>query len=200
MREIKDQKSNIKKIEIIVGKNERKVIPYVWVNGREEEIWLEVRLIGEGASVTIVGIFLGTGNNSIIFNTNIIHEVKNTKSLTTLRGVFKDKASFNNDGMVRIYKGAKGADGFFSSKILLFDDSKGRSVPSLEIDENDLKAGHASTVGRPNEEQLFYLRSRGLNEKEAENLIISGFFQQILYLFSENEQEKIKKEIQSTLK
>lgn len=196
----KNQKSNRKRVKVIVGKNENKLLPYVWINNEEKEVYLDVRLVGKGASVKIIGIFLGMGNKSVVFNTNVAHSAKNTKSLTVIRGVFKDRSSFSSDGMVRINKGAKGADGYFASKILLFDDAKGRSVPSLEIDENELKAGHASAVGRPDEEQTFYLRSRGLTEKEAESLIISGFFKPAIAMLSLNKQKNIEKQLNACLK
>lgn len=188
-----------KTIKIIVKNNEEKIIPFIWVNGEESEISYDVQLQGEGASVHLIGIFLGTGNNAIVFNTNVVHGASNTLSRTTLRGVFQDHASFKNDGMVRINKGAKNADGYFASKILLFDDAKGRSVPSLEIDENELKAGHASTVGRPDEEQMFYLRSRGLSEKEAEQLIISGFFEPVINLLPVDQQKNAREKVESIL-
>lgn len=190
----------MKKKEFIVERNEDKVIPYIWINGEDKEVVLNARLTGEGATVKIVGVFLGTENSSIIFNTNVMHEAEKTKSLTIIRGVFKNNSSFNNDGMVRINKGAKGADGYFASKILLFDNAKGRSVPSLEIDENELKAGHASTVGRPDEEQLFYLQSRGLSEKEAEELLISGFFKPAIAMLPLNKQKNIEKQLNACLK
>ncbi len=190
----------MKHIEVVVKKNEEKVVPFVWINGSENEVSVDARLVGDGAKLQIVGIFLGTNTSSIIFNTNVVHEAKNTKSLTTLRGVFRNKAAFNNDGMVRINKGAKNADGFFAAKILLFDDAKGRSVPSSEIDENELKAGHASTVGRPDENQLFYLRSRGLSEKVAEELVVSGFFEPILRLLPQSIEDSTRKKIASTAK
>ncbi len=189
----------MKKIEVVVGKNEEKVVPFVWVNGNDEEVFLDASLIGEGARLTIVGIFLGSEQHNITFNTRVLHKAPHTKSLTALRGVFLQQSSINNDGMITIQKGAKGADGYFSSKILLFDDAKGRSVPSLEIDENDLKAGHASTVGRPDENQLFYLRSRGLSEKQAEQLIIQGFFDPVLAHLKLSEQKKIRKQLTSVL-
>ena len=189
----------MKNIKIVVKKNEEKVVPFVWINGSENEISVDARLVGDGARLQIVGIFLGTDEKSVVFNTNVVHQAPNTKSLTTIRGVFRNKSAFNNDGMVRINKGAKGADGFFASKILLFDDAKGRSVPSLEIDENDLKAGHASTVGRPDENQLFYLRSRGLSEKDAEKLIISGFFDLLIHLLPQNDQLDVKKKMSKLL-
>ncbi|MBI4079305.1 MAG: SufD family Fe-S cluster assembly protein [Candidatus Levybacteria bacterium] len=186
-------------IEIVIKKNENKVFPFVWINSDEEEVVIDARLVGEGARLSIIGIFVGADQKHITFNTNIVHEAKNTYSRTTLRGVFKDHSVFSNDGLVRINKGAKGADGFFDSKVLLFDDAKGRSVPSLEIDENELKAGHASTVGRPDAEQIFYLRSRGLSEEEAEKLIVSGFFTPILKQFSKDKQLQLSKRIEEML-
>ena len=179
--------------------NEEKVLPFLWINGKEDGISYTVRLVGDGASVRLVGIFLGKGQKEITFNTTVIHESLHTTSRTELRGVFFDRAFFNNDGLITITKGAKGADGFFRSKILLFGDAKGRSVPSLEIEENEVKAGHASTVGRPDEQQLFYLRSRGLSEQEAERLIISGFFDPVLKYFPKEEQKEIIKKIHNVL-
>ncbi|MBI4084460.1 MAG: SufD family Fe-S cluster assembly protein [Candidatus Levybacteria bacterium] len=166
----------MKSLQIVVKKNEEKLLPILWFGDKESEIHITAQLIGDCGTLTIVGIFFGTANNSVIFNTDVIHQGRNTKSLTFVRAVFKDTASFNSDGMVRIQKGAKNANGYFNSKVLLFDDAKGRSVPSLEINENEVKAGHASTIGRPDENQLFYLQSRGLSEREAQELIISGFF------------------------
>lgn len=190
-----ESRSRNGKIEIIVKEHEEKLFPFIWINGDETEVSVSVRLIGEGANLKLLGIFLGTNSSSVIFNTHVSHEAKNTKSLTTIRGVFLNKSLFNNDGMVYIQKGAKGADGYFASKILLFEDAKGKSVPSLEIDENEIKAGHASTVGRPDLEQLFYLQSRGLSEKEAEKLIISGFFEPILNLLPTEQKNQTKKSL-----
>ncbi len=187
----------MREIKIIVKKNEKKILPFVWVNGEEEAVLINAQLTGEGANLQIVGVFLGTDAHSVVFNTSVTHEAKNTKSLTTIRGVFKNTSSFTNDGMVRINRGAKNADGYFASKILLFDDAKGRSVPSLEIDENELKAGHASTVGRPDENQLFYLRSRGLSEVDASQLLVTGFFEPVVSLLPTDEQKTVRARIES---
>lgn len=190
----------MRNIKIVVGEDEEKILPFVWINGKQSEVFYDVELVGQGASVTLVGVFLGSSNNTVNFNTRITHKAPNTKSLTTLRGVFLERSSINNDGLITIKKGAKGADGYFASKILLFDDAKGRSVPSLEIDENELKAGHASTVGRPDESQLFYLRSRGLSKREAEQLIIAGFFDPVVKLLSLDQQRAIKRQVRNYLK
>ncbi len=190
----------MKVIQLTIKKNEDKIFPYVWINGEEEEVTVKATIEGDGASLVICGIFLGNKSHKIVFNTEVTHVGKNTKSLTTLRAVFVDNAIFSNDGMVRIQKGAKNTDGYFQSKVLLFADAKGRSVPSLEIDENEVKAGHGSTIGRPDPQQLFYLRSRGLSEKEAEALLVTGFFEPIITLLPLVDQSSTKKRIESYLK
>jgi Fe-S cluster assembly protein SufD len=180
-------------INIEVKENEERVYPFVWDKEKGSEFTLSATLIGDNSSLTVLAIFLGKGNSIVTFNTDVTHIGKHTKSLTLIRSVFLDRSVFNNDGMIRIQKGAKDTNGYFDSKILLFDDAKGRSVPSLEIDENEVKAGHGSTIGRPDENQLFYLRSRGLSEKEAEKLIISGFFDPIIKMFPEKYRSMAKK-------
>lgn len=178
----------MKKLTVTVKENEEKVLSVIRFPDDESALTLTVRL-KRGASVVIVGVFFGEGENSFVFNTDVIHEGLHTKSLTFIRGVFRDRSQFSNDGMVRMMKGAKNANGYFNSKVLLFDHAKGRSVPSLEIDENEVKAGHGSTIGRPDENQLFYLRSRGLSEEEASRLIISGFFQPAIELMLKKDRE-----------
>ena len=187
------------KIEIVVKENEEEILPFISINGEREDTSLIVRLAGNNARVFIAGIFLGSEQNASVFNTTVIHQNTNTYSRTDLRGVFLNHASFTNDAMIRIEKGSKQADGFFTSKILLFDDAKGRSVPSLEIDENEVKAGHASTIGRPNAEQLFYMQSRGLSQKDAERLLIAGFFGPLYKYFSTLQQKLVQKEVHKIL-
>lgn len=182
-------------IQISIKENKNQVIPFFWTDERENEVSISVSLDGEGASVILVGIFLGTDTNTLRFNTSVTHNAPNTKSLTTLRGVFKDNSTFSNNGLVSIKKGAKNADGYFSSKVLLFDSARGKSIPSLEIDENELKAGHASTVGKPDEDQLFYLRSRGLTEKQAIDLLVMGFFTPLFRYLTTDDIQKISKKL-----
>jgi len=187
----------MEKIELI--QNETKIIPFIWIDGNEKDVEYKVSLSGDNSSVQIVGIFLGTKSSAITFNTDVTHTGKKSYSRTDIRGVFLDNASISNDGMIRITKGAKGSDGYFTSKILLFDNAKGISVPSLEIDENELKAGHASTIGRPDEEQLFYMQSRGLSEKEAQKLLIYGFFEPVIKLLPKELQQTTRERVETYL-
>jgi Fe-S cluster assembly protein SufD len=187
----------MKEIVLDIAANEEIVLPIIWVNNDETEISIKVKMLGNNSTLTIVGIFYGDEGHSVICNTDVTHVGKNTKSLTTIRCVMKDTAYFNNDGMIRIQKGAKNTNGYFQSKILLFDDAKGRSVPSLEIDENEVKAGHGSTIGRPDPTQLFYMQSRGLPEEEATRLIISGFFEPIIELLSEKDRQEVRQKLRT---
>lgn len=187
-------------LELAIKENEELVYPFIWINGKEKEITIRVNLIGANSSVLLYGIFLGNGNRQIVFNTDVVHSGKNTRSMIHIRAVFFDESSFSNDGMIRILKGAKNADGFFASKVLLFDSAKGRSVPSLEIDENEVKAGHGSTIGRPDPRQLFYMRSRGLTEKEAESLIVEGFFDPVVRLLPTTQRRATNMQITKFLK
>lgn len=211
---VKSLSRDMKQIDVIVNENEETILPVIWIDGvfyewkqaslvnaseNSEEITLHAKLGGKNASLLVVGIFLGKKYNSVKFDTDITHVGLHTKSLTTIRAVFLDHSSFNNEGMVRIHKGAKDTNGSFQSKVLLFDDARGRSVPSLEIDENEVKAGHGSTIGRPEAEQLFYMQSRGMSETEAERLIISGFFEPVIALLGKEEQNKVREQLEKHL-
>jgi Fe-S cluster assembly protein SufD len=182
----------MKEIEFLVTDNEQKILPFVFSNDTVDDIKLRVRLTGDNSAVQIICIYYGIGRNLLTFQTDVTHEGKGTRSLTFIRAVCKEHAAFSNDGMVRMLQGAKNANGYFDSKVLLFDDAKGRSVPSLEIDENEItKAGHGSTIGRPDELQLFYMQSRGLSEKESQQLIISGFFYPAIQMLPDKDKKAL---------
>lgn len=175
-------------LKIIVKKNEEKVLPIVWID-ENQQLSIEASLVGEGANFTILGIILGQDHRQFVLNANIYHKAPRTKSRVNIRGVLRDHAQFNNEGLIHIKKGARNADGLFTAKVLLFDDAKGRSVPSLEIDENEVKAGHAVTTGQVDGNMLFYLVSRGLTRQDAEKLIVSGFFEPIVNQLPKKEKE-----------
>lgn len=186
-------------IELEIKDHEDLVYPFVWINDEQENVTIKITIIGDNSSVLLCGLFLGSKGKHITFTTDVLHIGRHTKSRTMIRGVFFDNAVLHNDSVIRIQKGAKHTDAFFQSKILLFDDAKGRSVPSLEIDENEVKAGHGSTIGRFDESEMFYLRSRGLSEKEAEALLVLGFFDPILQLVPTTIRTEAKKKMSKFL-
>ena len=158
---------------LVLNKGQKEIIPFELL---EKEKRLEVVLAGENASVEVVGLVLGRGSEEKSLEAYITHVAPNTKSNVNVRAVLRGKAKFDFRGNVRIEKGAKGADAYLRSDALLFDDAKmGDDTPALEILEPDVKAGHAATIGKVDENMLFYLMTRGLSRSQAEKLFVYGF-------------------------
>ena len=102
------------------------------------------------------------------------------------------------NGLVKIEKGAKGTNAWLAAHLLLLSEkAKGKAIPSLEILENDIKAGHATTVGRINDLEMFYLMSRGLPKKVAKSMIVTGFLQSMISQFPKQLAGKAAKALQT---
>ena len=162
---------------LFLKKDQKKTIPFELL---ESEKRLDIILVGENASVEVVGLVLGKGAEEKALEAYITHAAPNTKSRVDVRSVLRGRSTFAFRGNVKIEKGAKGADAYLRSDVLLFDEAKmGDDTPALEILELDVKAGHAVTIGKVDEQMLFYLMSRGLTRKQAERLLIKGFVEPI---------------------
>ncbi|MEK7571918.1 MAG: SufD family Fe-S cluster assembly protein [Patescibacteria group bacterium] len=180
---------------VIIKENETLVLPILWT-GEESEISYEVLLSGQGASVAILGLLLGKDDAALQIKINVTHAAKNTKSEVILKGALTDAAKVNFEGLVKINHGATGTNAWLAAHLLLLSDkSKGRAIPSLEILENDIKAGHATTVGRINDIEMFYLMSRGLSREQAKQFVVQGFLASILEKFPREFQQKAKKNV-----
>ncbi len=163
---------------IILQKDEKKVIP-ILLSANQERI--DINLVGEGSEVEVVGLVLGEKTDEKALEVYITHSAARTRSKVNVRAVLRNKSTFAFRGNVRIENGAKGADAYLRSDALLFDDAKmGDDTPALEILERDVKAGHAATVGKVDEQMLFYLMSRGISRVQAEKLLIHGFIEPIM--------------------
>jgi len=96
-------------------------------------------------------------------------------------GVIRDKATLTFNGIGHILKGAKGSDAQQESRVLMLSDhARGDANPILLIDENEVTAGHAASIGRVDPEEMYYLMSRGLRKADAERLVIRGFLGSVL--------------------
>ncbi len=138
-------------------------------------------LEGEGSVSTSHTIALGAGRAHMDLTSRMVHIGRFSESDTTARGVMQGKANAVYRGLTHILKGASGANGQQSEKLLMLSgDSRADAIPMLLIDENDVKCGHAASVGQINEDQLFYLMSRGISEASAKRLIVWGFVDPVL--------------------
>ena len=172
--------------------NQEKVLPLVWTSG-SGEITVNAKLIGRGAKLNVVGAFLLSNKDEVKLDINIDHVAQDTTSDTVIKSVLNDSSVGSFSGLVDIKKGAKNTNTFFREDALLLSDSaKAEAIPSLEIDENEVKAGHASTVGPVDPEMLFYLMSRGINQKSARKLIVQGYFTGVLDQLPQKEKTRLE--------
>jgi Fe-S cluster assembly scaffold protein SufB len=166
--------------KIVIKKDEERVVPLLWT-GKETELAYTITLAEPGARLIFSGLLLGNESDSLVIDVNVIHAAPNTTSEIIIKSALTDQARAEIRGLVKIEPGAKGTQTWLAAHLLLLSQTaKGLAIPSLEILENDVKAGHATTVGRINDIELFYLMSRGLSAKTARQLIVAGFLQDMI--------------------
>ena len=169
----------MKNISLTLKENQEKVLPLVWTSG-SEEIVVNATLSGRGARLNVVGAFFLANSDEVKATINITHAAADTYSNTLIKSVLTERARGGFYGLVKINHGAKNTDTYFrEDALLLSKDAKAEAIPSLEIDENEVKAGHASTVGPVDDEMMFYLQSRGITQEEAKRMIVQGYLQGI---------------------
>ena len=133
-------------------------------------------LVGDGAYGDTKTVVVGRGEQTQNFTTKVVHFGKNTEGYILKHGVMKDSASSIFNGIGHILHGASKSNAEQESRVLMLSEkARGDANPILLIDEDDVTAGHAASVGRVDPVQLYYLMSRGIPKKEAERLVIHGF-------------------------
>ncbi len=155
------------------------------------------QLIGLGASAELAGVFLGRDRELYDLAVKIGHQAPQTKSLLKIRGVLDDEAKAIYRGLVKIEREARGADAFQSvDTLVLSDRAEMDPIPALEIKNNEVRCGHAATVGQLDQEKLFYLRSRGLDQRASLALMIEGFLKSAIDLAPTKElREKVSRDV-----
>jgi Fe-S cluster assembly protein SufD len=133
-------------------------------------------LMGDGSHGDTKTVVVGRGEQKQNFTTAIIHYGKRSEGYILKHGVMKESASSIFNGIGKIEYGATKANAEQESRVLMLSEkARGDANPILLIDEDDVTAGHAASVGRVDPLQLYYLMSRGITKKEAERLVIHGF-------------------------
>ncbi len=140
-----------------------------------------VYLLGEGAHGEILSIaFAGNGQHQDAGG-KIVHVAPNTTSNVFAKSISKDGGRSSYRGLLEVAKGAHGARSKVVCDALLLDeDSRSDTYPTIRIGEDDVDVGHEATVSKVGEEQLFYLMSHGIPEEEAGKLIVNGFIEPIV--------------------
>jgi Fe-S cluster assembly protein SufD len=155
----------------------------VTVGGSLVRLLPTVDFVAPGASAELLGVYFATSGQFFEHRMFVDHKVPNAKSRVNYKGALSgDQAHTVWIGDVFIRAAAEGTDTYeLNRNLLLSDGARADSVPNLEIETGEIVgAGHASTTGRFDDEQLFYLMSRGITLEDARRLVVRGFFNEIV--------------------
>ncbi len=140
-----------------------------------------VRLAGTGANVQDTQVMFGHNKQHFDFHTFTHHLAPHTTSQVRVRGVLKDRARSVFYGLVRIDHGAKNSNAHLEDHVMILNPgAHADAIPALEIEENEVRCSHSASVGRIDEEKVFYAMSRGLDEDSARCLIVEGFLSPVI--------------------
>ncbi|MYU49971.1 Fe-S cluster assembly protein SufD [Lactobacillus salivarius] len=138
-------------------------------------------LVGDGSHAELKVVGISTSDQIQGIDTRVTNIGKNTIGHILQHGVALDASELTFNGIGHVMKRSKGSDAQQESRILMLSpQARGDANPILLIDDNDVTAGHAASIGRVNPEQLYYLMSRGLQKRLAEKLVIRGFLAPVL--------------------
>jgi Fe-S cluster assembly protein SufD len=147
---------------------------------------METRLGGEGADARVTGAYATHRRQHIDFDTTQEHAAPNTTSDLAFRGVLQGRSSAVWKGNIIVDPGAQKTDAFQESRNLLISKrAHADAIPGLEIQANDVRCTHAAAVAQVDPEQLFYLRSHGLEDEVAKRLVIEGFLAALVERFEQ---------------
>ena len=185
-----DKDATFKSITVTIGGSVVRLLP-------------TVEFTGSGADAELLGVYFATSGQYFEHRIFVDHCVPNAKSRVNFKGALSgDKAHTVWIGDVFIRANAEGTDTYeLNRNLLLTDGARADSVPNLEIETGEIVgAGHASTTGRFDDEQLFYLMSRGISIEDARRLVVRGFFSEIISeIADEQAQERLMNRIDSEL-
>ena len=166
-----------------LGRNSRLKHVVVSLGGKTVRITPTAEFTAPGAEVELLGIYFADAGQHLEHRSYVDHAVANCKSRVTYKGALQGKGAHTVwIGDVLIRKAAEGTDTYeLNRNLLLTDGARADSVPNLEIETGEIEgAGHASASGRFDDEQLFYLQARGINELDARRLVVRGFLNEVI--------------------
>jgi Fe-S cluster assembly protein SufD len=141
----------------------------------------ELDLAGKGSTGRMSGFYFTDGVQHLDHDTQQNHLAQNTSSDLLFKGALRDESRSVWQGMIYVAPGAQKTDGYQANRnLVLSPKARADSIPGLEILADDVRCTHGATVGKIDADQVFYLRSRGIPYREAERLIVEGFFDPIM--------------------
>jgi len=174
----------------VVGADATLDLTVIALPGVSARIPLTIDLVGEGAQVNLSGIYLSNGSDKVDFDITMNHRVGHCQSTQLFNGIAAGSARCGFFGKIVVAPDAQQTEAFQTNhNILLGDEAKVETKPRLEIYADDVKCSHGATIGKLNEEEQYYMRSRGIPEDEAKVLQMISFVAPVLATLPETDAE-----------
>ena len=156
-------------------------LQFVVLPGESRDIEVSVDLCGPGAEAHLKGLYLCGGDEKVNFRIVMHHKAPGCKSTQLFNGIAGGNAQVRFDGTIVVAPDAQQTEAYQENhNIVLTDTAKVETKPQLEIYADDVKCSHGATVGQLNEDELFYMRSRGIPESEARTLQMLSFLSPVI--------------------
>jgi Fe-S cluster assembly protein SufD len=167
-----------------VGRDAKLVTLNFAVGGKLARADVEVELLGPGAESDMLGLIFGEDRQQFDYHTLQGHRAPHTRSDLLFKAALDDRSHAAYTGVIIIDRGAQRSDAYQANRnLLLSEGARADTEPMLEIEADDVRCTHGATVGPVDEEQLFYVMSRGLAPDPAARVIVDGFFEEVLEKF-----------------
>ncbi|WP_122090172.1 Fe-S cluster assembly protein SufD [Halalkalicoccus subterraneus] len=173
-----------------------------WIEGnlgsRLTKSGVETTLSGEGSETKIVGAFFGHDDQHFDINSRVWHRAEHTTADLVTRGVLDDRSRSVYEGVQDVGSEAWDTNSYQrENTLMLSDESEADASPKLIINNHDTEASHSATVGQVDQEDLFYMISRGVDPQSAKNMLVEGFFVPVL---DEIEVEELREDLEGRIK
>ena len=186
---------------IEVQSGQRKDMVLLVYPGVSCDINLDVVLAGEGAEANIYGAYVCGGDEKVKIAVDMHHDLPYCNSRQLFKGIAGGKSKVDFYGKIIVAQDAQRTEAYQENhNILLSDDAKVDTKPQLEIYADDVKCSHGATIGRLNEEEQFYMRSRGITLEDAKVLQMISFIAPVLEQIPETDREDISMQLETAIR
>ena len=156
-------------------------LQFVVLPGESKDIDVNIDLVGPGAEAHLKGLYLCRADEKVNFRIVMHHRAPQCKSTQLFNGIAGGNAQVSFNGTIVVAPDAQQTEAYQENhNIVLTSEAKVETKPQLEIYADDVKCSHGATVGQLNEDELFYMRSRGIPEKEAKTLQMLSFLSPVI--------------------
>ena len=177
----------------VVGAGEKLDLTFVVLPGESRDIDVAIDLVGEGAEAELKGLYLCGGEERVNFRILVHHRAPGCVSRQLFNGIAGGSARVSFEGRIVVAPDAQKTQAYQENhNILLSEDAHVETTPQLEIYADDVKCSHGATVGRLDEQAQFYMRTRGIPEREARVLQMLSFLSPVT---PEGDRKRVEKAV-----